>query len=36
VPPLGAVSHVRLDDPEVGPIIRYTVITRMERSRHQA
>jgi len=36
VPPLGAVSHVRLDDPEVGPIIRYTVITRMERSRRQA
>jgi hypothetical protein len=33
MPPPGAVNHVELDDPEVGPIMRYTVITGIERAR---
>jgi hypothetical protein len=34
--PPGAVIHFRGDDPEVGPILRYTVVGRITRSRTRA
>src|SRR5262245_4895700 len=30
-PPPGAVTHFQGDDPQVGPMIRYTVLRRIER-----
>jgi hypothetical protein len=30
--PLGAVTHFQGDDPQVGPMIRYTVLRRIERT----
>jgi hypothetical protein len=35
-PPSGAVTSIQLDDPQDGPLIRYTVVRRIERTRRRA